>query len=146
MVHRQLPVDSSFQHKNNIRSYLVYPYNHQSKLAKDEVQTNCLSGCGTNDCCRWELACHSRAVGSLMMHRLQKSLPNPHPSITARHLMSCFFPFIRDPCVQSSHRLPFSESKLLSKCHYNGSIVIIHLTSELGLISFFPVYPSAEHD
>lgn len=95
-----------------------------------------------NDCCRWELACHSRAVGSLMMHRLQKSLPNPHPSITARHLMSCFFPFIRDPWAQSSHRLPFSESKLLSKCHYNGAIVIIHLTSELGLISFFPVYPS----
>lgn len=58
-----------------------------------------------------------------------------------------FFPFIRDLYAESSHHLPVSESKLLSKCRYNGAIVIIHLTSELGLISRFPVCSfTAERD
>lgn len=53
-----------------------------------------------------------------------------------------FFPSSEIPVRRVPTASLFSESKLLSKCHYNGAIVIIHLTSELGLISFFPVYPS----
>lgn len=105
-------------------------------------KASCLLGSAMTGCSRRELAWSTRAVGSKMMHRLCKSLPNPHPSVAVRHLTKAFFPLIADLCTRSSHHLffpPVFATELQSKRHYNRRIVISPSTYKLGTTSFFPL-------
>lgn len=61
-------------------------------LPRPGSKASCLSRSAITGCSWWELVYSSKAVGSKMIHRRCKSLPNPHPSIAAMLLMSAFSP------------------------------------------------------
>lgn len=97
-------------------AYLVF-------LPRPGSKASCLSRSAITGCSWWELVYSSKAVGSKMIHRRCKSLPNPHPSIAAMLLMSAF-----SPQQSSGEEVPttfkLTQTSLLSNWNWNRCIVI----------------------